>query len=128
MQKPEANKFLLTRIRVLEATATALLENKTFSSVGDWEAHAAVESMRATLPAWRKSLEKSLRGPAPEPEVSPEEVLSRIERLARTLVDQTIGDPDQILSAFEEGLETISDTARNAVIELRKRYGRSDSN
>ena len=124
MRKPEANKFLLTRIRVLEATSEALLENKTFSSIGDWEAHATVEAMHTQLPVWRRSLERSLEGTgeAVREDMDVESVLTRIEKVSRDLVDNTIGSPDQLLDRFESGLERISEEARNAVIKLRKRY------
>lgn len=66
MNKIEALRFLITRLRVLNEGVQAMENNRTFASVGDWNAHMTNQAMRTQIPIWIKSLEQSLAAKEPE--------------------------------------------------------------
>lgn len=117
MNKVEALKYLTARLRVLDNAVNAMYDNKTFSLAGDWNAHATVEAMRSMLGIWIRDLDVSLGAKSVEPEREPVEI---IEHIARTTLEHSVGDEDQILAAYKQSLENIEDIAREVIINDRK--------
>lgn len=128
MKNPEALKFLISRLTVLDRAVSAMEENKTFSSLGDWESHSTIQAMRTQIPVWLKSLEKTLGTKtsyaeyAYSKEDKPEKdtVLDQIEKTARVATDYAVGEMEQIIDRFRKALIEIEDKAREAIIERRK--------